>query len=115
MQKACGFDGVLVHGGYGFNIQQFISPGPTTGPMNSAKYGKPCPVSEMILEAVRGHWGRHDPGAACRLRTVDGGMEIRRDMVEFCREIDGMADIIHASNNGLKWAGEPDPDIFGFL
>ncbi len=36
------------------------------------------------------------------------------DMVEFCREIDGMADIIHVSN-GLKWAGNQTQDILGFL
>ena len=44
---------------------------------------------------------------------VDGGMEIR-DMVEFCREIDGMADIIHVSN-GLKWAGNQTQTFSDFF
>ena len=60
---------------------------------------------KMILEAVREGIGE-DMILELRMSAedgVDGGMDIR-DMVGFCREIDGMADIIHVSN-GLKWAG----------
>ncbi len=114
--KACGFDGVLVHGGHGFNIQQFISPWTNHrtdefgGSMeNRARFPK------MILEAVREGIGE-DMILELRMSAedgVDGGMEIR-DMVEFCREIDGMADIIHVSN-GLKWAGNQTQTFSDFF
>lgn len=64
--KACGFDGVLVHGGHGFNIQQFISPWTNHRTDEfGGSMGKPCPVSENDSgSCAGGHWGRHDPGAA---------------------------------------------------
>ena len=114
--KACGFDGVLVHGGHGFNIQQFISPWTNHrtdefgGSMeNRARFPK------MILEAVREGIGE-DMILELRMSAedgVDGGMDIR-DMVGFCREIDGMADIIHVSN-GLKWAGNQTQTFSDFF
>lgn len=104
--KACGFDGVLLHGGHGFNIQQFISPltnhrtDEFGGSMeNRARFPK------MILEAVREGIGE-DMILEFRMSAEDGipgGMTID-DTVEFFKEIDGMVDIIHVSN-GLKWAG----------
>ena len=69
----------------------------------------------MILEAVREGIGE-DMILELRMSAedgVDGGMEIR-DMVEFCREIDGMADIIHVSN-GLKWAGNQTQTFSDFF
>lgn len=114
--KACGFDGVLVHGGHGFNIQQFISPWTNHrtdefgGSMeNRARFPK------MILEAVREGIGE-DMILELRMSAedgVDGGMDFR-DMVGFCREIDGMADIIHVSN-GLKWAGNQTQTFSDFF
>ena len=70
---------------------------------------------KMILEAVREGIGE-DMILELRMSAedgVDGGMEIR-DMVEFCREIDGMADIIHVSN-GLKWAGNQTQTFSDFF
>lgn len=102
--KACGFDGVLVHGGHGFNIQQFVSPWTNHrtdefgGSMeNRARFPK------MIFEAVREGIGE-DMIIEFRMSAedgVEGGMTID-DMVEFCREIDGMVDIIHVSNGYLS-------------
>ena len=104
--KACGFDGVLVHGGHGFNMQQFLSPWTNHrtdefgGSMeNRARF----PM--MILDAVREAIGEE---MIIELRIsaedgIEGGLTID-DTVEFCKLIDGKADIIHVSN-GLKWAG----------
>jgi 2,4-dienoyl-CoA reductase-like NADH-dependent reductase (Old Yellow Enzyme family)/thioredoxin reductase len=104
--KACGFDGVLVHGGHGFNMQQFISPWTNHrtdefgGSMeNRARF----PM--MILDAVREAIGEE---MIIELRIsaedgIEGGLTID-DTVEFCKLIDGKVDIIHVSN-GLKWAG----------
>lgn len=104
--KACGFDGVLVHGGHGFNMQQFISPWTNHrtdefgGSMeNRARF----PM--MILDAVREAIGE-DMIIELRISAedgVEGGLTID-ETVEFCKLIDGKADIIHVSN-GLKWAG----------
>lgn len=104
--KRCGFSGVLVHGGHGFNMQQFISPltnhrkDEFGGSMeNRAKF----PL--MLLDAVREGIGE-DMILELRFSAEDGvseGMTID-DTVEFCKIIDGRVDIIHVSN-GLKWAG----------
>ncbi len=104
--KACGFDGVLVHGGHGFNMQQFISPWTNHrtdefgGSMeNRARF----PI--MLLDAVREGIGE-DMILELRMSAEDGvpgGMTID-DLVAFCKIIDGKADIIHVSN-GLKWLG----------
>lgn len=104
--KACGFDGVLFHGGHGFIAQQFISPWMNKrtdefgGSMeNRARF----PI--MLLDSIREGIGE-DMILEFRFSAEDGipgGMTIT-DTVEFCRLIDGKADIIHVSN-GLKWKG----------
>lgn len=104
--KACGFDGVLVHGGHGFNMQQFISPWTNHrtdefgGSMeNRARF----PI--MIIDSVREAIGE-DMIIELRISAedgVEGGLTID-ETVEFCKLIDGKVDIIHVSN-GLKWAG----------
>lgn len=104
--KACGFDGVLVHGGHGFNMQQFISPWTNHrtdefgGSMNNR-----ARFPMMLLDTVREAIGEE---MIIELRIsaedgVKGGLTID-DTVEFCKLIDGKVDIIHVSN-GLKWAG----------
>lgn len=103
--REAGFDGVLVHGGHGFNMQQFISPWTNHrtdefgGSMeNRARF----PM--MLLAAVREGIGE-DRIIELRISAEDGdGSLTIDDTVEFCKLIDGMADIIHVSN-GLKWAG----------
>lgn len=114
--RACGFDGVLLHGGHGFNIQQFISPWTNHrtdeygGSMeNRARFPK------RLLAAVRAGIGE-DMILEFRFSAEDGvpgGMTID-DTVEFCREIDGLADIIHISN-GLKWAGNKTQTFSDFF
>ncbi|GAU76504.1 FAD-dependent oxidoreductase [Fusibacter sp. 3D3] len=104
--RACGFDGVLLHGGHGFNIQQFVSPMTNHrtdeygGSMvNRARFPK------KIIKAVREGVGE-DMIIEFRMSAedgIEGGMTIDH-MVAFCKEIDGLVDIIHVSN-GLKWAG----------
>jgi 2,4-dienoyl-CoA reductase-like NADH-dependent reductase (Old Yellow Enzyme family)/NADPH-dependent 2,4-dienoyl-CoA reductase/sulfur reductase-like enzyme len=104
--KACGFDGVLFHGGHGFIAQQFISPWMNRrtdefgGTMeNRARF----PI--MLLDAIREGIGS-EMILEFRFSAEDGvpgGMTID-DTVEFCRLIDGKVDIIHVSN-GLKWKG----------
>lgn len=114
--KACGFDGVLLHGGHGFNIQQFISPWTNHrtdeygGSMeNRARF----PI--MLIDAVRQGIGE-DMILELRLSAEDGvddGMSID-DTVEFCKLIDGKADIIQISN-GLKWAGNQTQTFSDFF
>lgn len=103
--KEAGFDGVLVHGGHGFNIQQFVSSWTNHrtdefgGSMeNRARFPK------MLLKAIRARIGE-DMILELRISAEDGDGDMTiEDTVEFCKEIDGMVDIIHVSN-GLKWAG----------
>ena len=114
--KLAGFDGVLVHGGHGFNMQQFISPWTNHrtdefgGSMeNRARF----PI--MLLDAVREGIGE-DMILELRFSAEDGvpgGMTID-DTVEFCKCIDGKVDIIHVSN-GLKWAGSQTHTFTSFL
>jgi 2,4-dienoyl-CoA reductase-like NADH-dependent reductase (Old Yellow Enzyme family)/NADPH-dependent 2,4-dienoyl-CoA reductase/sulfur reductase-like enzyme len=104
--KACGFDGVLFHGGHGFIIQQFVSPWMNHrtdefgGSMeNRARF----PI--MLFDAIREGIG-NEMILEFRFSAEDGvpgGMTIE-DTVEFCSLIDGKVDIIHVSN-GLKWKG----------
>lgn len=114
--KLCGFDGVLLHGGHGFIIQQFVSPWTNHrtdefgGSMeNRARFPK------MIIDACRRGIGE-DGIIEFRFSAEDGepgGMTID-DTVEFCKEIDGLVDIIHVSN-GLKWAGSRTHTFSSFL
>ncbi|MCD8109322.1 MAG: FAD-dependent oxidoreductase [Clostridiales bacterium] len=114
--RACGFDGILLHGGHGFQLQQFISPWTNHrtdeygGSMeNRARFPK------RIIEACRAGIGE-DRVIELRYSAEDGvpgGMTID-DTVEFCKEIDGMVDIIQISN-GLKWLGSRTKTFSSFL
>ena len=114
--RECGFDGVLLHGGHGFQLQQFISPWTNHrtdeygGSMsNRARFPK------EILAACRRGIGE-DRIIELRFSAEDGvpgGMTID-DTVAFCREIDGLVDIIHVSN-GLKWLGSRTKTFSSFL
>ncbi len=114
--KECGFDGVLLHGGHGFLLQQFVSPWTNHrtdefgGSMeNRARFPK------MIIEACRRGIGE-DGIIELRFSAEDGvpgGMTID-DTVEFCKEIDGMVDIIQVSN-GLKWLGNQTKTFSDFF
>lgn len=114
--RECGFDGVLLHGGHGFLLQQFVSPWTNHrtdeygGSMeNRARFPKMC------IEACRRGIG-DDGIIELRFSAEDGvpgGMTID-DTVEFCREIDGMVDIIQVSN-GLKWLGNKTKTFSDFF
>ena len=104
--RECGFDGIMVHGGHGFLLQQFISPWTNH---RTDEFGGSIEnrsrFPKMVLEACRAGIG-DDRIMELRFSAEDGvpgGMTID-DTVEFCRQIDGMADIIQISN-GLKWLG----------
>ena len=104
--KACGFDGMLLHGGHGFLFQQFISP---LTNHRTDEYGG-CMENRArfplrVLDSVR-QAGGEDFIIELRLSAEDGeqgGMTID-DTVEFCKIIDGKCDIIHVSN-GTKLQG----------
>lgn len=114
--RECGFDGVLLHGGHGFQLQQFVSPWTNHrtdeygGSMaNRARFPK------MIINACRRGIGE-DRIIELRFSAEDGvpnGMTID-DTVEFCKEIDGLVDIIQISN-GLKWLGHQTKTFSSFL
>ena len=114
--RECDFDGVLVHGGHGFNMQQFISPWTNhrTDEFGGSKENRArFPI--MLLDAVREGIGE-DMVLELRFSAEDGvpgGMTIE-DTVEFCKCIDGKANIIHISN-GLKWAGSQTHTFTSFL
>ena len=104
--KKAGFDGVLFHGGHGFIFQQFISPWTNH---RTDEYGgsmeNRARFPMRMLREMREEMGE-DMVLELRISAqdgVEGGMTID-DLVEFCKIIDGMADIIQISN-GLKWAG----------
>lgn len=114
--KACGFDGVLLHGGHGFNMQQFISPltnHRTDEFGGSIENRSRFPM--MIIDAVREGIGE-DMVLELRISAEDGlegGMTID-DTVGFCELIDGKVDIIHVSN-GLKWLGNKTQTFSDFF
>jgi 2,4-dienoyl-CoA reductase-like NADH-dependent reductase (Old Yellow Enzyme family)/thioredoxin reductase len=103
---AAGFDGILLHSGHGFLFQQFVSPHFNTrtdeygGSMeNRARF--PLKVLKALREAIG-----EDKILELRISAEDGlpgGMTIA-GTVEFCKIVDGEADIIHVTN-GLKWLG----------
>lgn len=106
--SAAGFDGVLLHGGHGFLLQQFVSGGTNH---RSDRYGGSAEnrarFPKQIIRALRKGLG---PDKIIELRfsaqdgvDVPGAMTID-DTVEFARLIDGLVDIFHVSN-GLKEKG----------
>lgn len=103
--RMAGFDGVLIHGGHGFLMQQFVS---TWTNHRTDEYGgsmeNRARFPKMLIQAVRKGLG-DDKIIELRFSAEDGDGDMTiDDTVEFCIEIDGMVDIIHVSN-GLKWAG----------
>ncbi len=106
--KECGFDGILIHGGHSFLIQQFLSPETNH---RTDEYGgsieNRARFPKRFLEACRRGMG-DDMVLEVRLSAEDGdgredAMTIK-DTVEFCKCIDGIPDIIQISN-GKKESG----------
>lgn len=113
---ACGFDGVLLHGGHGFLLQQFVSPlfnhraDEFGGSIeNRSRFPK------MILRALRAGMGE-DKVLELRMSAEDGeegGMTLE-DSCGFAEQIDGLVDIFHVSNGIKKLGNRGDTfsDIF---
>lgn len=105
--RKAGFDGILIHGGHGFLVQQCISP---MFNHRTDEYGGSIEnrsrFPKRLLQAAREGLGE-DGILELRFSAEDGepgGMTID-DTVSFFQEIDGMVDIIHLSN-GQKNKGE---------
>ena len=103
---ACGFDGILLHGGHGFLVQQFLSKRTNT---RTDEYGGSIENRSRfplrVLEALREGLGE-DKILELRLSASDGvvgGLQIE-DVVGFAKLVDGKIDIFHVSN-GLKIRG----------
>lgn len=105
--KACGYDGLIIQGGHGNLIQQFISP---LYNKRTDDYGGSIEnrsrFPKRILESVR-RGGGEDFLISMRMSAEDygipGGMTID-DVVGFAREIDGVCDIFELMN-GTKLEG----------
>ena len=113
---ACGFDGVLLHGGHGFLLQQFVSPlfnhrtDEFGGSIENHSH-----FPKMILRALRAGMGE-DKVLELRMSAEDGeegGMTLE-DSCGFAEQIDGLVDIFHVSNGIKKLGNRGDTfsDIF---
>jgi 2,4-dienoyl-CoA reductase-like NADH-dependent reductase (Old Yellow Enzyme family)/thioredoxin reductase len=98
--KAAGFDGVCIHGGHGYLFTQFLSPATNR---RTDEYGGSIKnrgrFPREILKAIRDEMG---PGFIIEMRVdgaemVEGGQSVE-DTAEFCRTLDGLADIIHITS-----------------
>ena len=113
---ACGFDGVLLHGGHGFLLQQFVSPlfNHRTDEFGGSIENR-SRFPKMILRALRAGMGE-DKVLELRMSAEDGeegGMTLE-DSCGFAEQIDGLVDIFHVSNGIKKLGNRGDTfsDIF---
>ncbi|MCC6098467.1 MAG: FAD-dependent oxidoreductase [Coriobacteriaceae bacterium] len=113
---AAGFDGVLLHGGHGFLIQQFVSPlfNHRTDEFGGSIQNR-SRFPKMVLRALRAGMGE-DMVLELRMSAEDGekgGMTLV-DSCGFAEEIDGLVDIFHVSNGIKKLGngGDTFSDIF---
>ena len=97
--KKAGFEMLLIHGGHGWMLHQFLSP---LDNRRKDKYGgsleNRARVPLMVIDAVRRAVG---PGFPIEYRMSgdefrDGGYTLK-DGIEFARLIDGKVDLIHVS------------------
>ena len=113
---ACGFDGVLLHGGHGFLLQQFVSPlfNHRTDEFGGSIENR-SRFPKMILRALRAGMGE-DKVLELRMSAEggeEGGMTLE-DSCGFAEQIDGLVDIFHVSNGIKKLGNRGDTfsDIF---
>lgn len=113
---ACGFDGVLLHGGHGFLLQQFVSPlfNKRTDEFGGSIENR-SRFPKMCLRALRAGMGE-DKVLELRMSAEDGeegGMTLE-DSCGFAEQIDGIVDIFHVSNGIKKYGngGDTFSDIF---
>lgn len=97
--QVCGFDMCMIHAGHGWLIHQFLSP---TTNHRTDRFGgsieNRARLLVMIIDRIRQYCG---PEYLIEVRLsgteyVDEGFTLK-DSVEFCKLIDGKADIIHVS------------------
>jgi 2,4-dienoyl-CoA reductase-like NADH-dependent reductase (Old Yellow Enzyme family)/thioredoxin reductase len=98
--KALGFDMVMLHGGHGWLLSQFISP---LSNHRTDEYGgyleNRAKFPIMVLKRVREEVG-HDFIIEYRVsgaERVEGGMELP-ETVEYCKLIEPYVDIIHVTS-----------------
>ena len=113
---ACGFDGVLLHGGHGFLLQQFVSPlfNHRTDEFGGSIENR-SRFPKMILRALRAGMGE-DKVLELRMSAEDGeeGGMTPEDSCGIAEQIDGLVDIFHVSNGIKKLGNRGDTfsDIF---
>ncbi|MDR2615603.1 MAG: FAD-dependent oxidoreductase [Oscillospiraceae bacterium] len=97
--KRAGFDMVMLHGGHGWLIEQFLSPAVNH---RTDEYGgglqNRARLAARIIDAIRGAVG---PGFPIEFRMsgaeyIPGGYDVS-EAAEFARLIDGKVDLIHVS------------------
>ncbi|MDR1064834.1 MAG: FAD-dependent oxidoreductase [Oscillospiraceae bacterium] len=113
--KRAGFDIVMIHGGHGWLIEQFLSPAVNR---RTDKYGgSPENRARLALEittAVRAAVGRDFP---IELRIsgeerIEGGYGIK-DAVEFAKLVEGNIDLLHVSAGfGEDGFADTHPSVF---
>lgn len=97
--KTCGFDMCMIHAGHGWLIHQFLSP---TTNHRTDRFGgsieNRARLLVMIIDRIRQYCGENYLIEVRLSGTeyVDEGFGLK-DSVEFCKLIDGKADIIHVS------------------
>lgn len=97
--EKCGFDSLLLHGGHGTLLQEFVSP---RGNFRDDEFGGPmenrAKFPLMVLDAIRAKTGRdflieyRISGSEC----VPGGFTVE-ECIEFVKLIQDKIDIIHIS------------------
>ena len=97
--QLCGFDMCMVHAGHGWLLSQFLSP------INNKRtdrwggsHGNRVRIVREIVENIKRKCGERFP-VEVRISGTENceegyGIE---DCVEFCRSLDGLADLIHVS------------------
>jgi 2,4-dienoyl-CoA reductase-like NADH-dependent reductase (Old Yellow Enzyme family)/thioredoxin reductase len=97
--KSCGFDMVMIHGGHGWLLHQFLSPLTNRrADMFGGKLENRIRFPLMVVERVRSTVGKNIP-IEFRMsgdERVAGGYDIQTG-IEIARLLDGMVDLIHVS------------------
>jgi 2,4-dienoyl-CoA reductase-like NADH-dependent reductase (Old Yellow Enzyme family)/thioredoxin reductase len=98
--KTAGFNMVMLHGGHGWLIEQFLSPAANrrTDAYGGDLAGR-ARFALDVISAVRAHCGRDFPieFRMSGTESLPGGYGIA-EAVEFAKLLDGKVDLIHVSN-----------------
>ena len=102
--KKCGFDMVMIHGGHGWLLHQFISP---LSNHRTDEFGGTLDnrmrFPLMVVDRVRNSVGRNFPidFRMSAVEFIQGGYDINEG-VEIARRLDGKVDMIHVSAGTQK-------------